>query len=162
MASDDHPYQARLEATAGDATNRATVRGIHDLELDEPTWSENGSDRAPCPIDYLLVGVAGCQLESLRHCLEKSRVDDYRIDASVTGEYEIPADGSSGIPEPTSNTVTTIHLEFEITTNTEDKSRVNRCSEFAEERGCIVSRTVEQGVDVPLTTSVVINPDDEE
>lgn len=161
MGFESRPYYGELAADAGDETNRAMIRDTHELELDEPTWSERGEDRAPCPVDYLLVGVAGCQLESLRYCLERSRVDDYHIDASVEGEYMVPADGSSGVPEPTSNAITAIHLELEVTTTANDENRINRCLGIAEERGCIVSRTVEAGVDVPLTTSVVVNPDGE-
>lgn len=160
MDTDKPTYYADLEAAADEATNRALIRDRHRLELDEPTWSERGDDQAPCPVDYLLVGVGGCQLESLRHCLEKSRVDDYHVNVSVEGEYETPVDPTSGIPEPTSNRLTEIHLSFEVMTTTEHEKRVNRCLDIAEKRGCIVSRSVEDGVDVSLTMSVTVQADD--
>ena len=152
-------YYSQLEATAGGDTARATVRDRHELELDEPSWSNDGDDRAPCPVDYLLVGVAGCQLESIRHCMDSSRVEDYQINASVEGEYAIPADSETGVPEPMSNALTAIHLSVEIATNAEDERRAKRCLDIAEERGCIVSRSVDGGVDVPLSTSVHIRAD---
>lgn len=161
MTIDDPAYDADLTATADDPLNRATVRGRHDLALDEPRWSERGEDRAPCPVDYLLVGVAGCQLETVRHCLERSRVDDYRVDVSVHAEFDTPADGESGVPDPTSNRVTAIHLSFEVTTTAEDERRAERCLDIAEDQGCIVSRTVAAGVDVPLSTTVRVRSGDE-
>lgn len=152
----------RTQSTAGNAINRATVRGNHDIQLDEPAWSNRGGDYAPCPVDYLLVGVAGCQLKSLRHCLERSRVDDYHISVSVEGEYEIPVDKSSGILEPKSNALKDIYITLEVTTTAEHEGRVNRCLGIADEQGCIVSHTVEDGVEVPLTTSVTISSNDNE
>jgi uncharacterized OsmC-like protein len=159
METDKPPYYAELQATAGEETNRGTIRDRHRLEFDEPTWSDRGEDTAPCPVDYFLAGVGGCQLETLRHCLEKSRVDDYRIEMSVEGEHETPVDRTSGIPDPTSNQLAAIRLSIEVTTTAEHETRANRCLDMAEDGGCIVSRSVDDCVDISLTTSVTVQTD---
>lgn len=155
-------YYTRIEAGAKDVTNQVTVRDIHQLEADEPSWSDRGNDSAPCPVDYLLVAVGGCQVETIRYCLERSRVKRYEVEALVQAKYDDAVTEGSGIPNPMTNSVATIHTALEVSTPLEFERQVHRCLELSEKHGCIVSRSIEPAIDVRFETSVRVRTGDEE
>lgn len=151
-------YWARLRSDDTDDPVEVNVRDTHSLELDEPPWSAIGEDRAPCPIDYLITGVAGCQLEVLTHCLERSHVEEYTIDVDVEATLDTPGDPDVGIPDPETNRIASVDIELAVDTTQEYEDRVDRCLDIAE-RVCIVTRSVRGGIDVPISCSVTLRED---
>lgn len=155
-ATDESPlYWTHLHTTDSDQTVECNVRDVHSVELDEAMWSDIGEDRAPCPIDYLLIGVAGCQLEVLKHCLKQSHVDNYEVSVAAEAGLDEPGDANVGIPDPETNKISAIKVDFEITTTDEFEGRAARCMDIAE-RICIATRSVREGIAVPVSSSVTV------
>lgn len=162
MADDDQLPWAVITATDSDEWDTsADVRGKHEVDIDErrEAW---GNDEAPTPGDYLLIATAGCQVEVLKMCLEKARVDDYEIEMYVERDFD-PDAGPETEPYPshTSIRVTDLNMELSVTTTEEFEDRVQRCLSVCED-ACIISKSVERGIDINLTKeSQVAEPDDE-
>ena len=135
-----------ITRSADDAVAKALVRGKHELELDEAEWIPGGNDTAPWPSNYLLVATAGCQVEAMQQALEKARIDDYEITVTATTEVEDLADEIPEYPDHMSWRYTKIHFDIDVTTSPEYEARVERILDLAED-ACIVSRSVERGID---------------
>lgn len=150
---------ADVTRSSDDAVASAVVRDVHDLALDEPWWVPYGDDTAPCPVDYLVVAAAGCQVETFTQCLEKARVEEYEI--RLHAERETAE--TDGVPEPlpahTALRVSSLHFDITVETTPEFEGRVRRCLEVCED-ACIVSRSLEDGIEVALSKSLeVTRPD---
>lgn len=152
---------ADIERSSDDDTARAVVRDTHELTLDEPWWVPYGDDTAPCPVDYLVVAAAGCQVETFTQCLEKARVEEYAV--RLHAERETAE--TDGVPDPlpshTALRVRSLDLELTVETTPEYAGRVRRCLEVCED-ACIVSRSLVDGIEVTLSKSIeVSNPADD-
>lgn len=153
-------FWGEVDATSGDTTVNATVRDIHDIEIDEPDW-ENlafGQDRAPSPVDYLCVSVASCQASVLKQCLEKSRIPDYDIHVSFKRHHRVDDDAPDDVPFG-SVRVDDITLDLTLTTTTKYERQANRCLDLAEDI-CIVGRSVEAGFDVTVDKHLELTNDE--
>lgn len=129
----------------------AVVRDRFELALDEPPWVPVGEDSAPCPGDYLLVAVAGCQVEVLKQALEKARVEEYDVHLHVERERDESGVGDAPEPFPAHTGLRYAGLSMELTVETtpEFEARVQRCLDACED-ACIVGRSVEAGIDMSL------------
>lgn len=147
----------RISVAADSDFAKAVVRDTHELLLDEPErdWMPYGDDAAPSPGDYLCVGIAGCQLEVLRQCFEKARIDDYEIEIEYNRISVDSGEDVAPMPAHTASRIGTLELEMTVKTTSEYEDRVKRCLEVCED-GCIMSRSVEAGIDVPLEKSLVV------
>lgn len=154
MATDDRDADeriyARITASGDDDVARALVRETHELELDEPPFIPYGNDTAPCPGDYLMLATGGCQVEVLRQCFEKARIDDYEISLDVEREQVYPDEAPEPFPEHTAKRYRSIDMELSVTVPPEYESRAARCVEVCED-ACIISRSVEAGIDIDLS-----------
>lgn len=150
---------ADIERTSDDAVGTAVVRDRHALSLDEPPWVPYGDDAAPCPVDYLVVAAAGCQVETFTQCLEKARVEDYTV--RLHAERETVETG--GVPEPlpahTALRVSALRFDLTVETTPAFEGRVRRCLEVCED-ACLVSRSLEDGIDVSLSKSLKVRQPD--
>jgi uncharacterized OsmC-like protein len=151
----EHGIWGTVTVNSDDDVAHATMRGKHQLQLDEPEWVDIGNDLAPSPGDYLCVAVAGCQLEVLKQCFARARIDEYEITVDVTREGKREGDAPEPFPEHTSTRYERIVLELSVETTPEFESRVRRCLDVCED-ACIVSRSVEAGVDVSLEKSLTV------
>lgn len=157
--SDEHAEDEVVEVTrtGDDDVAHALVRGEHELELDEPDWIPIGEDSAPYPTNYLMVAAAGCQVEVIAQAFHKARIDDYEIRVSATADVDEGGEGPEPFPEHMAWRYTDINLELEVETTEEYESRVRRCLEVAED-ACIVSRSIEEGINVPVSKRLVVKP----
>lgn len=154
-SSEEKRIWAALSASSDEETASARVRDKHDLELDEPPWIPFGNDTAPCPVDYLVVATAGCQLEVLKQCLEKARVEEYEIQIVAERKREHAGEAPEPFPEHTSLRIPEIELELEVETTPEYESRVERCVDVCEE-ACIVSQSLEAGITSSISKTLTV------
>lgn len=146
---------AEITATSKDHLAHARVRDTHDLYLDEPETISIGRDEAPCPADYLLVATAGCQVEVLKQAFAKARIDEYDIHMSAKREWEREREAPEGFPTNTGMRHHTLIFDLSVETTSEYEGRVQRCLDVCED-ACIISRSVEAGIDVDMTKSLTV------
>jgi len=138
-------FDAVLTAS-NDGPAKGVFRGTHELYFDEPEYIDVGEDEHPCPHDYLLATVGGCQLEVLKQCLEKAHVEEYDIEIEVEsekGKVEVDED----IPDTADIRITDMTTEITLEVPPEYESRANRCLEIFEEN-CPISNSVRAGIDL--------------
>ena len=159
---DEMSHWAAVVGSSEELVVDVNVRDTHDLEIGEPDWGLEsradlpmGEDRAPAPADYLVVGIVGCQVEVVRQCLEKARVEEYTIRGYAEDDVADPGDPPAAMPDHVSARIQRISVEIEVTTTDEFEDRVRRCVDVAED-ACICGRSVEAGIDVPVDKSVRI------
>lgn len=151
------------EVSVGDDDDVAqvNVRDEHELRIDEPNWNIWGEDRAPCPGDYLTVGVVGCQVEVLKQCFEKARIEDYRIDARAGYTRHVSDEEAPGpFPDHTANQIASMEIELSVETTPEFEPRVKRCLEVCED-ACIMGRSVRDGFDVLVSKELIVEQADQ-
>lgn len=132
-----------LTATNGEAP-KGVFRGTHELYFDEPEYIDVGEDEHPCPHDYLLATVGGCQLETLKQCLEKGGVDEYNIEIDVRSEKgKVSVDDD--MPQTTDIRITDITTDITLEVPSEHEPRASRCIDIFEAH-CPISQSVDAGV----------------
>jgi uncharacterized OsmC-like protein len=129
-----------------------TFRGIHELTFDEPEYVDIGEDEHPCPHDYLVAAIGGCQVEILKQCLEKRRIEEYDIDLSIRTEKGREAVDDE-IPETADIRITDTYSEVAVSVPDEHADRAQRCVEVFEEN-CPISQSVQAGVDLHVDASL--------
>lgn len=146
----------RISLSSDDDVARIEMRDEHVIEIDESGKVANiGNDRAPNPVDYLCAATAGCQVEVLKQCFVKARVEDYAITGTVRWERRQGGDVGDPMPDHLSTRVGAIEIDLSVETTEEYESQVSRCLDVAE-RACIVSRSIESGVDVSLDKELLV------
>lgn len=152
MASQDELQRWRQEGfdavitCSEDEPAQGEFRGVHELYFDEPEYIDVGKDEYPCPHDYLLAAVGGCQTEILKQCLEKSRIDEYDIQIEIESKK-----GRTGvdeeIPETADIRITDMQTDVTVTVPEEFAERARRCVEVFEEN-CPISQSVVAGIEL--------------
>ncbi|MGM0590132.1 MAG: OsmC family protein [Halobacteriota archaeon] len=140
-------FDGVITCSAGEPA-RGVFRGIHELYFDEPEYVDIGEDEYPCPHDYLVAAVGGCQVEILKQCLEKSRIEDYDITVdvhSVKGRRETDDE----IPQTAGLRISDIRSDITVTVTAEDAGRARRCVEVFEEN-CPISQSVQAGIELDM------------
>lgn len=122
---------------------------------DSESLPYGGPDPAPVAVDYMVVGLAGCQLAVLSQFLRKARVDDFEVDISG-----IPSDWwREGIPEDLPENqvklIEHIDLAVEVTVPEEYEKRA-RCCLAVYDQGCIVGQSFRAGIEYTPETSVTV------
>lgn len=144
------------EFTASDSEHSTGIlRDTHDISFDEPEYIDIGSDEYPSPHDYLIAAVAGCQLSTLKQCLEKSRVERYSIHISANSK-KTDVDIETDLPHNPSVLIDSITTSIEVKAPEEDERRVSRCLNLFEQV-CPISNSVRLGIE--LKTSSEFDPD---
>ena len=142
-----------VTASSGEEGASARVRDKHDLAIDEPDWVPIGDDTAPCPVDYLCVAAAGCQVEVLKQGLEKARVEEYEIRVDFERHTVDPDDAPDAMPGHLSIVVDSIDLQLTVETPAAYEERAQRVVDVCDDV-CIVSKSIAAGVDVTLEKDV--------
>ncbi|MBG6131390.1 putative redox protein [Aquimarina sp. EL_43] len=111
----------------------------------DSTAKVGGHDQAPSPMEYVLMGVAGCSAIDIISILKKQRqeITDYR--AEVYGARE-EIDGA----KPFKKITVTVYLEGDIT-----PEKALRAAELSFEKYCSVSKTLEPTATIEY--KVVVN-----
>jgi uncharacterized OsmC-like protein len=149
-------FDAVLTATDGEAP-KGVFRDTHELYFDEPEYIEIGDDDHPCPHDYLLATVGGCQLETLKQCLEKGGVEEYSIEMNVEskkGKVEI----SDDMPSTADIRITDVTTDITVEVPEEYEPRTNRCLDIFEAH-CPISQSVKAGVALDTTSESIVVDD---
>ncbi len=116
----------------------------HTTYIDNKTES-GGHDLAPSPMEYILMGVAGCSAIDIISILKKQKQQIISYRAEVDGSRE-KIDGAS----PFKKIVVTVYLEGEIT-----PAKALRAAQLSFEKYCSVSKTLEPTAEVIY--KVVVN-----
>ncbi|WP_062056266.1 OsmC family protein [Aquimarina longa] len=111
----------------------------------DSTAKVGGHDLAPSPMEYVLMGVAGCSAIDVISILKKQRqeITDYR--AEVDGVRE-EIDGA----KPFKNITVTVYLEGNIA-----PEKAKRAAQLSFEKYCSVSKTLEPTATIAY--KVVVN-----
>lgn len=133
----------------------ATVRGRHEVQIDEPEWLPMGigNDEHPAPVDHLVVALVSCQVEVLDQALKRARVEEYDIEAAAEIDGLTMGDAPEGMPTNTGQLIEHIDVEVTVETTAESEDRVQRCLEVYD-GGCIVGQSYRAGIDYTPRTSV--------
>ena len=104
-----------------------------------------GNDLAPSPMEYVLMGVAGCSAIDVISILKKQRqeIKDYRAEVDGT---RVPIDGAN----PFKNISVTVYLEGQII-----PEKAKRAAKLSFEKYCSVSKTLEPTAKIEY--KVVVN-----
>lgn len=146
----DERIYAHITATGEEDVARAVVRDTHELTLDEPPFIPYGNDTAPCPGDYLMLATGGCQVEVLRQCFEKARIEEYEITLDVEREQVFPDEAPGPFPDHTAKRYRSITMDLAVTVPPEYEDRAARCVDVCED-ACIISQSVQAGIDIELS-----------
>lgn len=138
-------FDAKINCSEGEPA-RGTFRGVHELFFDEPEYIDVGNDEYPCPHDYLLAAVGGCQAEILKQCLEKSRIDEYDIEIDVQSKKG-RTDVDDEIPETADIRIAEMHTDVTVSVPERFSKRARRCVEVFE-ANCPISQSVAAGVEL--------------
>lgn len=104
-----------------------------------------GHDLAPSPMEYVLMGVAGCSAIDVISILKKQRqeITDYRAEVDGT---RVEMDGA----KPFKKISVTVYLEGNIT-----PEKAKRAAQLSFEKYCSVSKTLEPTAEIKY--KVVVN-----
>lgn len=151
-------FSVTVETADDEPHTTATVRETHALRSDEPDWLPIGAgdDAHPAPVDYLLAGLAFCQVSVLEQTLENNDVETYDIECEATvDEYGMREDHPDELPHHTAGLVEHVTVDIGVTTTPEDRETADRCLEVYDE-GCIVGNSLNTGVDHTSVTSLTV------
>ncbi|WP_418280622.1 OsmC family protein [Halorubrum sp. DTA98] len=143
---------ATFHKKAGEPTE-GRCRDRHDVLIDEPEWSEFGEDRAPSPVDYLMIAVTSCQVSVLSQSFDKAGIEDYEIDVNSTidrvGADSVPDE----MPAHTANRIQHVDIEIDVTVPDEYAEAAQRSLDVYDQ-GCIVGQSFRSGIDYTPHTSL--------
>ena len=63
---------------------KAKTRDFDNIQIDEPQ-SFHGTDLAPSPVEYLLIGIGGCLSSTFVYCLRKRNLEIDDLDIIIDG-----------------------------------------------------------------------------
>ena len=150
-----HDHLIQLSLDAGDRPVDGKVRE-HTFEIDDSeSLPYGGFDLAPSAVDYMVAGLAGCQLAVLSQALRKARIEDWRIEISAIPDAwwreEIPED----LPENQVKRIEHIEVRVDLTVPEEYEGRAERVLEVYDQ-GCIVGQSFRAGIEYTPETSLTL------
>lgn len=150
-----HDHDIQLNLKAGDRPVDGGVRD-HSFKIDDSeTLPYGGHDLAPSAVDYMVAGLAGCQLAVLSQCLRKARIEDWEIEISAIPDdwwrEEIPEE----LPENQVKRIEHIDVHVDVTVPEEYEERAQRCLEVYDQ-GCIVGQSFREGIEYTPETSLSV------
>lgn len=155
-------FRNTVERSSDDQRAEGMVRGKHELYADEPEWLEEpgaGDDSHPAPVDYLVFGLASCQVEILDQAMKKARIEEYHITAEAevdrVGEDE-PADEMLAHH---AGRISHITIDLTLEVPEEFESRAQRCLGVYD-TGCVVGQSLRKGIEYTPHTSLEVSPSD--
>ena len=149
----------RVETSSDDEFTHATVRGKHELLLDESTELEfGGSDAGPSAVDLLVTSLVACQVSVLQQCFEKARIEEYRIESEATIDNSHRDDIPEEMPSNTSNRVEHIVVRLAVEVAPEFEDRAKRCVDVYDQ-GCIVGQSFHAGITYTPEVSLSVADD---
>lgn len=150
-----HDHDIRLSLSAGDRPVDGRVRE-HTFEVDDSeSLPYGGYDLAPSAVDYMVAGLAGCQLAVLSQALRKARIEDWEIEMSAVPDAwwreEIPED----LPENQVKRVEHVAVQVDLTVPEEYEERARRVLDVYDQ-GCIVGQSFRAGIEYTPETSLSV------
>jgi len=104
-----------------------------------------GHDLAPSPMEYVLMGVAGCSAIDIISILKKQRQEITAYEATVEG-IRVPIDGA----KPFKDILITVYLEGDVV-----PEKAQRAAQLSFDKYCSVSKTLEPTAKIAY--KVVVN-----
>ena len=124
---------------------KATTRQFRNIEIDEPE-SFHGTDKAPSPIEYFLIGIGGCIGSTFVYCLNINGVKFNNLTICIDGQLKHVGSNMR---------LRLVKIEVEIHLNlvkNGSETKFNRCkSTFLE--FCPISEVITDGI--PLDVKIV-------
>lgn len=117
-------FQFRATSAWMDGTHsRATIRGFHGagqehvhqrswaFDVDHPTVLVGG-DNGPAPVEYLLVGLAGCLTAGIANVATARNVTLHAVEATIEGDIDLQ--GILGLSKDVRNGYEQIRVRFRV------------------------------------------------
>lgn len=127
----------------GNLRGKAVIRHFPPLRLDEPA-EFHGQDTAPSPMDYLLVGVGGCLMNSFAFCLQKKR---------IPAELTLKVEGVMERDEEKALRVKEINCVIQVEAEGRFHHQVEGCYRIFK-KYCVVSASVGRGIPIETTLRI--------
>jgi len=144
----------RVTTSSDDEFTHGLVRGKHELTMDESTELPfGGSDAHPSAVDLLVTSLTTCQVSVLQQCLEKSRIEEYSIEAEATIDNHRGEEIPEEMPENTARRVEHVVVDLSVSVPEEFEKRASRCIEVYDQ-GCIVGQSLLAGIDYTANASL--------
>lgn len=152
-------WYVTYEAGSDVEFTRALVRDKHEILYDEPEFLEYGAgnDEYPGPVDNMVASLGACQISVLEQCLEKARIEDFHIEASVSADQVDREEIPDEMPSNTAQRIKHVDVNLRVTVPEEDRGRARRCVEVYD-AGCIVGQSFRAGID--YTPQVTLETED--
>lgn len=148
-----HDHVVRLHHVAGERPVDGTIRD-HAIQIDDSkTLEYGGEDLAPSAVDYLVLGLVGCQLSALSQCLRKARIDEYEIEAEADLDDWWREAVAGDLPANLEKRVDHLTVRIDVTVPEAFERRAQRCLDVYDQ-GCIVGQSLRAGMDYTTETSV--------
>lgn len=153
-----HDHDVTVRLAAGDRPVEGRVRD-HTFDVDDSeTLPYGGHDLAPSAVDYMVAGLAGCQLAVLSQALRKARIEDWEIEITAIPDEWWREDVPDDLPENQVKRVDHVDVRVDLTVPEEYEERARRCLEVYDQ-GCIVGQSFRAGIEYTPATSLSIESD---
>ena len=149
MAEDtDSTWFVTYEAGSDEEFTRALVRGKHEILYDEPAFLEYGAgnDEHPGPVDNMVASLGACQISVLEQCLEKARIEDFHIEASLSADQVDREEIPDEMPSNTAQRIKHVEVTLRVTVPESDRGRAQRCIDVYD-AGCIGGQSFRAGIE---------------
>ena len=148
-----HDHTVRLHHVAGERPVEGSIRDHTVYVDDSKTLEYGGTDMAPSAVDYMVLGLIGCQLSALSQCLRKARVEDYEIEARADLGGWWREDVPDDLPGNLVKRVEELDVSLDVTVPEEYEARAGRCLDVYDQ-GCIVGQSFRAGMEYVPETSL--------
>ena len=153
-----HDHVVRLHHRSGERPVEGTIRN-HTVRVDDSkTLEYGGEDGAPSAVDYMVLGLLGCQLSALTQCLRKARIEEYEVAAEADLDDWRREDVSEELPENLVKRIDHLTVSLDVTVSEEYEARAQRCLDVYDQ-GCIVGQSIRAGIEYTPETSLSIRSD---
>lgn len=157
----DTKFRCTVSRSADEEYATGVVRDKHELRVDEPEWLEDpggGDDAYPAPVDYMVFGLAACQLEVLDQALRKARVEDYGIEVDAVVDRVGEDQPADEMLTHHAGRISHVQVDLTLEVPSEHEERARRCLEVYD-TGCVVGQSFRAGVEYTPNTTLKVAED---
>lgn len=151
-----HEHVIQIALAAGDRPVDGQVRE-HTFTIDDSeSLPYGGHDLAPSAVDYMVIGLAGCQLAFISQALRKARIEDWEIEITAVPDEWWREEISADLPENQIKRIDHIDVQVDLTVPEKYEGRARRCLEVYDQ-GCIVGQSFREGIEYTPETSLSVD-----
>ena len=151
------PKDGHFEKTSdapGKTVGRINATGdSHTVVFDEPR--PHGDDEHASPVGYMFSSLVACQMSVLAQCFEKSRIEEYEIEADAAIDRRGSDEVAEEMPAHTAKRIEHVQIDLSVEVPEEFEDRARRCLEVYDQ-GCIVGQSFRAGIEYTPETELTV------